>query len=103
MTMSKQDSGVLKKLIFRLDGTADSKKVEFTSNAGTRWEAELSIDSGTSPQSPNLMILFRNRDNVVARQRYTLVPPGYSKVPKEAAKQLTEEDLRELLAESVQV
>ena len=101
--MPRQDAGVLKKLIFRLDGTADSKKVHFTSDAGTRWEAELSIHSGTTPQSPNLMILFRNRDNVVARQRYTLVPPGYSKVPKEAAEQLTEDDLKELLAESVQV
>ena len=101
--MATQEPSILKKLVFRIDGAADSKKVEFTSNAGTRWEAELSIHSGTSPQSPSLLILFRNRDNVVARQRYTLVPPGYSKVPKEAAKQLTEEDLRELLAESVQV
>ncbi len=101
--MAKYNPGLLKKLIFRLDGTADSKKVYFKSAAGTRWEAELSIHSGTNRQSPNLMILFRNQDNVTARQRYTLVPPGYSKIPKEAAEQLNEEDLRELLAESVQV
>jgi hypothetical protein len=103
MTMAKQDSGLLKKLIFRLDGTADSKKVDFRSKSGTPWVAELSIHSGTSPQSPQLMILFRNQLNVQARQRYTLVPPGYSKVPREAARQLDEADLKELLAESVEV
>ena len=81
MTMAKQDSGLLKKLIFRLDGTADSKKVDFRSKSGTPWVAELSIHSGTSPQSPQLMILFRNQLNVRARQRYTLVPPGYSTWP----------------------
>jgi len=101
--MAKRDSSLLKKLIFRLDGAADSKKVKFTSNTGTPWIAELSIHSGTSQQSPNLMILFRNQMNVQARQRYTLVPPGYSKVPTEAAKQLDEADLKELLAESVEV
>ena len=101
--MARKDSGVLKKLIFRLDGTADSEKVDFTSAAGTPWEAELSIHSGTSQQSPRLMILFRDQSNVRARQRYTLVPPGYSKVPKEAAKQLKEKDLQELLARSVEV
>ncbi len=101
--MATKDSGLLKKLIFRLDGTADSKKVEFTSAKGTPWEAELSLHSGEGPQAPHLMILFRNRSNIRARQRYTLVPPGYSKVPREAAKQLTEKDLRELLARSVEV
>jgi hypothetical protein len=101
--MAKSDSGLLRKLIWRLDGAADSRKVRFTSARGTPWEAELSLHSGTGPQSPNLMILFRNKSDVRARQRYTLVPPGYSKVPKEAADQLTEDDLRELLAESVEV
>lgn len=101
--MARSDSGLLKKLIWRLDGAADSKKVQFTSAKGTLWEAELSLHSGTGPQSPNLMILFRNQANVRARQRYTLVPPGYSKVPEEAAEQLAEADLRELLAESVEV
>ena len=101
--MGRKDSGVLKKLIFRLDGTADSEKVDFKSAAGTPWEAELSIHSGTSEQSPRLLILFRDQSNVRERQRYTLVPPGYSKVPKEAAKQLGEKDLQELLARSVEV
>ena len=51
--MAKQDSGLLKKLIFRLDGTADSKKVDFRSKRGTPWVAELSIHSGTSPSLRN--------------------------------------------------
>ena len=36
-------------------------------------------------------------------KRYTLVPTGFSKVPDEAAEQLTEDDLREMLATSVRV
>ncbi|MDT8437232.1 MAG: hypothetical protein RRA92_10815 [Gemmatimonadota bacterium] len=101
--MVTKNPDLLKKLVWRLDGAADSRKIEFTSARGTRWEAELSLHSGTGPQSPNLLILFRNRENASARQRYTLVPPGYSKVPVEAAKQLGEQDLRELLSTSVEV
>lgn len=101
--MSSSSGSLIKKLIFRLDGAADSKKVKFTSARGTEWEAELSLHSGTTPQSPRLMVLFRQPRYPRVRQRYTLVPPGYSKVPAEAADQLTEADLRELLATSVQV
>ncbi len=96
-------TNLLKKLLFRLDGAADSARARFTSERGDRWEAELSLHSGTLQQSPRLMILFRNRTDPSAPQRYTLAPVGLSKVPKEAVEQLTEEDLRELLAESVKV
>ena len=101
--MAKTQPSLLRKLIFRLDGTADSQKVHFTSEAGRRWEAELSLHSGTNPQSPRLMVLFRDPKYPSVSQRYTLVPPGFSKVPAEAADQLTEDDLRELLATSVRV
>lgn len=101
--MARKGSSLLSKLLWRLDGTADSKRVSFTSELGNRWEAELSLHSGTGPQAPRLMVLFRDRSDPRARQRYTLVPPGYSKVPAEAAKELDEEDLRRLLASSVEV
>lgn len=101
--MAKDGPGLWKKLILRLDGTADSAKTKFTSMAGTRWEAELSLHSGTNRQSPRLMVLFRDPARPSVRQRYTLAPPGVSKVPKEALQQLSEDDLRELLAESVEV
>lgn len=101
--MADQGRSLLKKLIFRLDGTADSKRVEFHSEAGNLWQAELCLHSGTTPQSPRLMVLFRNRTRPHDRQRYTLAPPGCSKVPAEAATELSADDLRELLASSVEV
>lgn len=56
--MAKTQSSLLRKLIFRIDGAADSKKVYFTSAAGRRWEAELSLHSGTDAQAPRLMVLL---------------------------------------------
>lgn len=94
---------LLKKLVFRLDGRADSATTRFTSAAGVEWEAELSLHSGTMRQSPRLMILFRNQEDVAVPQRYNLTPPGTSKIPKEAVEELGEDDLRELLAVSVKV
>ena len=94
---------LLKKLVFRLDGTADSAKARFTSEAGTRWEAEVALHSGTLQQSPLLMIFFRNQEDASAPQRYNLAPPGTSKIPKQAVEELSEDNLRELLAESVKV
>jgi hypothetical protein len=94
---------LLKKLVFRLDGAADSAKTRFTSAAGVRWEAEVSLHSGTLQQSPRLMLLFRNQEDAAVPQRYNLAPPGISKIPKEAVEQLGEDDLRELLAASVKV
>lgn len=97
------DASLLKKILFRLDGAADSRRVEFRSTGGNRWEAELSLHSGTDPQSPRLLVLFRCRSNPDEPQRYTQAPPGVSKHPREAEKQLSEDDLRELLAESVKL
>jgi len=101
--MATQERSLLKKLLFRIDGTADSEKVEFTSAGGQKWQAELCLHSGTNAQSPRLLVMFRNRTRPHDRQRYTLVPPGYSKVPSEAAKQLSEDDLQQLLTTSVEV
>ena len=101
--MGINNPGLLKKLIWRLDGTADSAKVAFESESGRRWEAELSLHSGTDPQSPRLLVIFRDRTDVGAPQRYTQAPPGTSKIPKDAARELTESDLRRLLASSVQM
>jgi hypothetical protein len=94
---------LLKKLVFRMDGAADSAKKKFTSDIGTEWEAELSLHSGTLPQSPRLLIMFRTPGDVSTPQRYTQAPPGISKVPDEAAEQLSEADLRVLLSKSVKV
>ena len=101
--MAKTTPNLLRKLLFRYDGTADSAKVKFTSAQGNEWEAELSLHSGTDPQAPRLMVLFRRPRFPNVPQRYTLLPPRFSKVPKEAAEQIAEDDLRELLATSVQV
>jgi hypothetical protein len=94
---------LLKKLIFRMDGAADSAKTRFTSESGAVWEAELSLFSGTLQQSPRLMIMFRNQGDMSVPQRYTQAPPGTSKVPDEAVRELGEDRLRELLGESVRV
>lgn len=93
----------LKKLLLRLDGAADSETVEFTSRSGRRWSAELCLHAGTSPQAGRLKILFRCQDDPTEPQRYTEPPAWVSKVPSEAASQLDEQDLRELLATSVKV
>ncbi|MFQ5746114.1 MAG: hypothetical protein ACE5HF_02715 [Gemmatimonadota bacterium] len=101
--MDAKAKALLKKLLFRLDGAADSHKVEFTSPSGDRWQAELCLHSGTDPQSPRLLVMFRNRNRPAEAQRYTLVPAGVSKVPRQAAAQLKEADLRDLLTRSVKV
>ena len=94
---------LLKKLIFRLDGRADSASTRFTSESGQPWRAELSLHSGTLAQDPRLMIFFRHERDPRIPQRYTLARPGTSKVPEEAVRELSEEDLRKLLATSARV
>lgn len=96
-------TGLVKKLLLRLDGAADSERREFTSHGGSRWQAELCLHSGENPQSPRLMILFRNLEDPLQPQRYNLAPPKTSKIPKVAARELNDEELRELLATSVKV
>lgn len=97
------DASLLKKILFRLDGAADSRRVEFTSATGNEWEAELSLHSGTDPQSPRLLVLFRCLSNPDEPQRYTKPPSWVPKHPREAEEALSEEDLRELLSESVKL
>lgn len=96
-------ASLLKKLIFRLDGAADSARRRFTSASGREWEAEFCLHSGTDAQAPRLLVLFRNRSELGVPQRYTLAPPGVSKVPKEAVQQVDEEGLRDLLSRSVKL
>lgn len=93
----------LKKLIFRLDGAADSETVGFTSESGREWTAELCLHAGTDPQAGRLKVLFRCQSDPSEPQRYNAPPAWVSKVPGEAAEQLDEDDLRELLATSVKV
>ena len=93
----------LKMLFFRMDGAADSRKVEFTSEAGRRWEAEFCLYVGTDPQAGRLKVLFRCLSDPGEPQRYNEAPPGLSKVPDEAVRQVGEADLWELLATSVKV
>jgi hypothetical protein len=94
---------LLKKLVFRMDGAADSAKKRFTADSGTEWEAELSLHSGTLQQSPRLLIMFRTPNDMSTPQRYTQAPPGTSKIPTEAVDELSEDALRELLSRSVKV
>lgn len=94
---------LLKKLVFRMDGAADSAKKRFISDSGTEWEAELSLHSGTLQQSPRLLIMFRTPGDMSTPQRYTQAPPGTSKVPDDAVEELSEADLRDLLSRSVKV
>lgn len=93
----------IKKLVFRLDGAADSETLEFTSETGRTWKAELCLHAGTDPQAGRLRVIFRCVTDGDQPQRYRSLPSGYSKVPEEAADQLDEEDLRELLATSVKI
>jgi len=97
------DSSLVKKLLLRYDGAADSKTVTLTSASGAEWQAELCLHSGTGPQAPRLMVMFRCRSRPDEPQRYTLAPPRVSKIPKEAAQELSEEDLRDLLTRSVAI
>lgn len=93
----------IRKLLLRLDGAADSEKLEFTSASGRRWSAELCLHAGTDPQAGRLKVMFRSLSDPTQPQRYNSLPASVSKVPSEAAEQLDEEDLRELLATSVKV
>lgn len=93
----------IKKLVFRMDGAADSRKVQFTSEAGRRWEAEFCLYAGSDPQAGRLKILFRCLSNPREPQRYNEAPAGLSKRPEEAVRQVGEADLWELLATSVKV
>ncbi len=97
------ETSMLKKLLLRYDGAADSATVKLTSESGAEWQAELCLHSGTGPQAPRLMVMFRCRSRPDEPQRYTLAPPKASKIPKEAARELSEEDLRDLLARSVAI
>jgi hypothetical protein len=75
---------------------------EFTASSGRKWEVEFCMYAGTDSQAPNLMVIFRDPTRALP-DRYTLLPPGSPKVPKEAAKQISDDTLRALLRRSVPV
>lgn len=93
----------LKKLLLRLDGAADSESVDFTSESGRRWRAEVCLYAGTDPQAGRPKVILRCLSHPSVAQRYTSLPAAFSNVPSEAVEQMDEEDLRELLATSVKV
>lgn len=77
-----------------------SEKREFQSSNGRKWEADFCMHSGDDRQAPRLMVIFRDPVRVQP-ERYNLLPPGSPKFPKEAAKQITDDQLRTLLQRSV--
>ena len=72
----------------------------FESQSGREWEAEICLHSGDNEQSPNLLVIFRDPVRVEP-DRYNTLPAGSPKVPKQAAKQMSDDDLRALLQRSV--
>lgn len=90
-------------LLFRMDGAADSRKVRFESPTGRTWEAEFCLYVGDDPQAGRLKILFRCVSAPLEPQRYNEAPPGISKSPDAAVREVDEAQLRELLATSVRV
>jgi hypothetical protein len=75
-------------------------KRRFESQSGREWEAEICLHSGDNEQSPNLLVIFRDPVRVEP-DRYNTLPAGSPKVPKQAAKQMSDDDLRALLQRSV--
>ncbi len=75
-------------------------KRTFQSPSGRKWEAEITLHSGTDTQAPNLVVIFRDPVRVQP-DRYNTLPAGSSKLPKEAAKQISDDELRALLQRSV--
>lgn len=77
-------------------------KRRFIAPSGREWEAEICLHSGSDGQAPNLMVIFRDPVRV-APERYTLLPPGSPKLPREAARQVSDDTLRTLLQRSVPI
>lgn len=74
-------------------------KRRFEAPNGRKWEAEICMHSGEGEQAPNLIVIFRDPVRVQA-ERYNLLPPGSPKVPKDAAKEISDDTLRALLQRS---
>ncbi len=74
----------------------------FKAPNGREWEAEICMHAGTDAQAPNLLVIFRDPVRVQP-ERYNNLPPGSSKIPREAAKQISDDTLRALLLRSVPV
>jgi len=72
----------------------------FKAANGREWEAEICLHSGDNDQSPNLLVIFRDPVRVKP-DRYNTLPPGSPKLPKQAAKKISDADLLALLRRSV--
>lgn len=77
-------------------------KRRFKGSSGREWEAEICLHSGAHEQSPNLLVIFRDPVRVEP-DRYNTLPAGSPKVPREASKVISDDDLRALLQRSVQM
>lgn len=77
-------------------------KRRFRGGSGREWEAEICMHSGDNQQSPNLLVIFRDPVRVEP-DRYNTLPPGSPKVPREAAKVMSDDELRALLERSVKM
>ncbi len=75
-------------------------KRKFEAPNGRKWEADICMHSGDDNQSPHLMVIFRDPVRVQP-DRYNLLPPGSPRLPKQAAKQISDDTLRALLQRSV--
>ncbi len=77
-------------------------KRKFEAPSGRKWEAEFTMHAGTDEQAPNLLVIFR--DPVRGEpDRYNTLPAGSPKMPKEAAKAISDDELQALLQRSVPV
>ena len=75
-------------------------KRTFESVTGREWEAEICLHSGTDRQAPRLMVIFRDPKRA-KDDRYTLLPPDSPKKPRDASKEISDDELRTLLQRSV--
>lgn len=86
-------------MVFGLVRKNRTAKRWVTGPGGERWEAEICLASGTDPQAPRLVVIFR--DPTRARgDRYTLLPPGSPKDPRAAAETLPDSVFADGLARS---
>ncbi len=69
---------------------APTARHRFKAPNGRELEAEICMHSGTDDQAPRLMVIFRDPVRVEP-DRYSLLPPGSPKNPKEAGKQISDD------------
>jgi hypothetical protein len=98
--MMRRPGATVQTLEAQLVKIVPSAKRKFQAPNGRDWEADFCLHSGDNQQSPHLMVIFRDPVRVEP-ERYNLLPPGSPRFPKQAAKQITDDQLRALLQRSV--